>query len=118
MRGTKVETQGMFSYLSPEQRVPKDHPLRAIRVIVDRSLVALDSHFWQLNFSAPWLNVGMRMAEVVVGALVGLLGGFCCGALPYRRSEVPPYRLPLQGAAGTGRRGTGRRKSPLPRSEQ
>ncbi|MBU2782746.1 IS5 family transposase [Acidithiobacillus caldus] len=45
MRGAKVETQGMFSYLSPEQRVPKDHPLRAIRVIVDRSLAALDSHF-------------------------------------------------------------------------
>ncbi len=45
MRGAKVETQGMFSYLSPEQRVPKDHPLRAIRVIVDRSLAALNSHF-------------------------------------------------------------------------
>jgi len=38
MRGTKVETQGMFSYQSPEQRVTQDHPLRAIRVIVDRSL--------------------------------------------------------------------------------
>ena len=35
----------MFSYLSPEQRVPQDHPLRAIRVIVDRSLAELDSHF-------------------------------------------------------------------------
>ena len=45
MRGAKVETQGMFSYLSPEQRVPQDHPLRAIRVIVDRSLAELDGHF-------------------------------------------------------------------------
>jgi len=45
MRGAKVDTQGMFSYLSPEQRVPIDHPLRAIRVIVDRSLAALNSHF-------------------------------------------------------------------------
>jgi len=48
MRGAKVETQGMFSYLSPEQRVPKDHPLRAIRVIVDRSLAELDGHFNQI----------------------------------------------------------------------
>lgn len=38
----------MFSYLSPEQGVPKDHPLRAIRVIVDRSLAELDGHFNQI----------------------------------------------------------------------
>jgi len=25
----------MFSYVSPAQRVPKDHPLRAIRTMVD-----------------------------------------------------------------------------------
>jgi hypothetical protein len=42
MRGAKVETQGMFSYVSPEQRVPQDHPLRAIRVIVDRALAELE----------------------------------------------------------------------------
>ncbi|MCE5360750.1 transposase [Candidatus Igneacidithiobacillus taiwanensis] len=45
MRGAKVETQGLFSYLSPEQRVPQDHPLRAIRAIVDRALAEMDSHF-------------------------------------------------------------------------
>ena len=38
MRGAKVETQGLFSYVSPEQRVPQDHPLRVIRAIVDRAL--------------------------------------------------------------------------------
>ncbi|WP_312261292.1 hypothetical protein [Candidatus Igneacidithiobacillus taiwanensis] len=43
---------------------------------MDRSLAVLDGHFWQLNSHAPWLNAGMRMAEVVVGAVVGLLGGF------------------------------------------
>ena len=30
MRGPDEQTQHMFSYLSPEQRVPADHPLRAI----------------------------------------------------------------------------------------
>jgi len=45
MRGAKVEAQGLFSYISPEQRVPQDHPLRAIRGIVDRSLAVLDSPF-------------------------------------------------------------------------
>jgi transposase len=35
----------MFSYLSPETRVPKDHPLRAIRVMVDQVLAKLSRRF-------------------------------------------------------------------------
>ncbi len=35
----------MFSYLSPETRVRKDHPLRAIRAMVDGVLCALSPHF-------------------------------------------------------------------------
>jgi transposase len=32
------QQSGMFSYISAERRVPKDHPLRAIRVMVDAAL--------------------------------------------------------------------------------
>jgi len=35
----------MFSYLSPEARVRKDHPLRAIRVMVDEVLTQLSRRF-------------------------------------------------------------------------
>lgn len=35
----------MFVYLSPESFVPKDHPLRPIRKMVDAALVELDSEF-------------------------------------------------------------------------
>lgn len=35
----------MFSYLSPEQRVPEDHPLRPIRAEADRALKALSPTF-------------------------------------------------------------------------
>jgi len=35
----------MFSYVSPEQRVPKDHPLRPIRVFCDIALRALSREF-------------------------------------------------------------------------
>ncbi len=35
----------MFSYLSPEQRVPADHPLRAIRQICDQVLAQLSGLF-------------------------------------------------------------------------
>jgi len=35
----------MFSYISAERRVPKDHPLRAVRVMVDAALSALGPRF-------------------------------------------------------------------------
>jgi transposase len=38
MRGQDHQQANMFSYLSPEQRVRKDHPLRAIRVLADEAL--------------------------------------------------------------------------------
>jgi transposase len=45
MRGTDFEQSAMFSYLSPEQRVPADHPLRAIRQITDKILPRLSRVF-------------------------------------------------------------------------
>lgn len=44
MRGSRVEQLGMFSYVSVEDRVPEDHPLRAIRKLVDKALAGLDNH--------------------------------------------------------------------------
>jgi hypothetical protein len=35
MRGDDRQTGWMFSYVSPEERVPADHPLRAIRRMTD-----------------------------------------------------------------------------------
>ncbi len=45
MRGTHSEQSSMFSYISAERRVPKDHPLRAIRVMADMALEDLDQRF-------------------------------------------------------------------------
>ena len=45
MRGELDENAGMFSYITPAQRVPKDHPLRAIRVLVDAALKELSPVF-------------------------------------------------------------------------
>src|SRR5213596_16893 len=45
MRGADGQQAGMFSYVSPEQRVPADHPLRAIREITDRALKGLSRKF-------------------------------------------------------------------------
>src|SRR2546426_5506054 len=35
MRGEDNKQEAMFSYVSPEKRVPTDHPLRPIRAMVD-----------------------------------------------------------------------------------
>lgn len=45
MRGPDDQTSEMFSYLSPEQRVRPDHPLRPIRRMTDQALAALSPRF-------------------------------------------------------------------------
>ena len=45
MRGTDEQQGQMFRYLSPEKRVRKDHPLRAIRSMADEVLLSLSRDF-------------------------------------------------------------------------
>jgi transposase len=45
MRGIDEQQSQMFSYLSPEQRVRKGHPLRAVRAMVDEVLRSLSRQF-------------------------------------------------------------------------
>jgi len=45
MRGNDQQQGHVFSYISPEQRVRKDHPLRPIRTMVDKVLQELSPQF-------------------------------------------------------------------------
>lgn len=45
MRGDDRQPDSMFSYVSAEQRVPPDHPLRAIRALVDDVLRDMSREF-------------------------------------------------------------------------
>ena len=45
MRGNDVQQEALFSYLSPEARVPQDHPLRPIRGMVNQALAELSGEF-------------------------------------------------------------------------
>src|SRR4051795_6196700 len=45
MRGSDRQTGKLFSYASPETLVPQDHPLRAIRLIVNSALDRLSPAF-------------------------------------------------------------------------
>jgi len=48
MRGDDNQQEGMFSYVSPEKRVPADHPLRPIRKMVDEILKEMSPRFTKL----------------------------------------------------------------------
>ena len=48
MRGADEQTGALFSYLSPEAMVPKDHPLRATRPLVNAALARLSPDFARL----------------------------------------------------------------------
>ena len=53
MRGHDDQAAHLFSYVSPEQRVPADHPLRAIRQMTDRVLATLSP-----TFTAMYSDIG------------------------------------------------------------
>jgi transposase len=48
MRGDDDQQEGIFSYISPEKRVPADHPLRPLRKIVDEILKEMSPKFQKL----------------------------------------------------------------------
>lgn len=45
MRGSDSKTEALFTYVTPESFVPKDHPLRAIRKMADSALEGMDKLF-------------------------------------------------------------------------
>ena len=48
MRGDNEQQAAMYSYISPEQRVPADHPLRPLRKMTDEIFKQLSPRFDQL----------------------------------------------------------------------
>ena len=48
MRGDDREPDSMFSYVSTEQRIPREHPLRAIRTLVGGVLRDMSREFDRL----------------------------------------------------------------------
>src|SRR3954449_11244130 len=45
MRGRDDRSEGFFSYVRLEERIPSDHPLRAIRALADHALGSLNERF-------------------------------------------------------------------------
>ena len=71
MRGADEQPGSMFSYVSLEDRVPPDHPLRAIRRITDRALERLSPRFGALyvKFGRPSIPPERLLRALLLQAL-------------------------------------------------
>jgi len=71
MRGADEQSGAMFSYVSLEERVPPDHPLRAIRRITDRALEQLSPQFGRLyiHFGRPSVPPEKLLRALLLQAL-------------------------------------------------
>src|SRR6266403_1050524 len=71
MRGADDQPGAMFSYVSLEERVPADHPLRAIRRITDRALERLSPRFGTLyiKFGRPSIPPEKLLRALLLQAL-------------------------------------------------
>ena len=49
MRGADLKQEAMFSYVSPEARVPVKHPLRPIRAMISEALAQMDGRFEKID---------------------------------------------------------------------
>src|SRR5271168_1184147 len=71
MRGTDQQQSHVFSYISPEQRVRSDHPLRPIRAMVDEILKQLSPQFNKMYESgSPVDSAGAVVARTVAADVV------------------------------------------------
>ena len=71
MRGADEQSGSMFSYVSLEERVPRDHPLRAIRRITDRALERISPRFGTLyiRFGRPSIPPERLLRALLLQAL-------------------------------------------------
>jgi transposase len=74
MRGKFEDQGGLFSYISPETRVPKDHPLRKIRELVRDVLRDLNRTFGRLYSSEgrPSIPPEQLLSALLLQAFYGI----------------------------------------------
>ena len=74
MRGLDKQQSAMFSYVSPEARVPPNHPLRPIREMVDESLKALSPVFDEMyaSFGRPSIAPEKLLRSLLVQILYSI----------------------------------------------
>lgn len=74
MRGGFEDQGGLFSYISPEERVPASHPLRKVRGLVREVLTALNRSFARLysHEGRPSIPPEQLLSALLLQALYGI----------------------------------------------
>ncbi len=74
MRGGFQDQGGLFSYISPEERVPASHPLRKVRELVREVLTALNRSFAKLysHEGRPSIPPEQLLSALLLQALYGI----------------------------------------------
>ena len=104
MRGGDNRTGELFSYVDLEARVRRDHPLRAIRAIVNEALAALEREFAALYSPIGRPSIPpekLLRAMLLAGVLFDPLGAAADGAAGIRPS-VPLVRRHRRRRCGLG----------------
>ena len=65
MRGSDERTGERLSYIDIEERVPENHPLRLIRLIVNEVLAALDRKFAKLYAEDGRPSIAPKMLDLL-----------------------------------------------------
>jgi len=71
MRGHDERQEGMFSYVSPEKRVPADHPLRRVRAMTEAALRGMSPKFGELysHYGRPSIAPEKLLRALLLQAL-------------------------------------------------
>jgi transposase len=103
MRGGDEQTGELFSYVNLEKRVRSDHPLRAIRGLVNEALVALEQEFAALNapIGRPSIAPEKLLRVMLLQAFYYSLGAAIDGAAGVR-SAIPLVRGHRRRRRGVG----------------
>ena len=92
MRGAVVDQGGLFSYISPEARVPPDHPLRKIRELVREVLGELNRSLGKLYACEGRPSIPPELRPEVGDGMKGYGGvSWRCSTRPllHLRSDTP-----------------------------
>ena len=74
MRGRDAGSDGLSSYVRLDERVPSDHPLRAIRALAQEALAQLDATFEGLysHTGRPSIPPGMLLKATLLRAFFSI----------------------------------------------
>ena len=91
MRGAFEDQGGLFSYISPEARVPQDHPLRKIRELVREVLGELNRSLGKLYASEgrPSIPPEQLLSALLLQVFYGIRSAGSWGLRPTIVSGTP-----------------------------